>query len=316
MEYVQLGRTGVCVSRLCLGSMNFADRTPEGESARMIDRVLEAGIYFIDTADFYGHVLNGGAGMGHTEARLGRYFASRGGRHQVILATKFLYPTRWDDPNARGGSRRHATQACEASLRRLQADTIDLYQMHSPDPAVPTDEILRALDDLIRAGKVRYIGTSHVAAWQIMKALGVSRELRLHRFISEQEKLNPLRRKVEAELLPMARKHEIAILAYPPLAAGLLSGQYVRNAPMPEESRYADAAWSGYKDNYLTDGNLDVLDAVAAMAKEKGCTVSQLATAWPLTREGVTSVIIGPRTFSQLEDSLGALAVELTESDC
>ena len=315
MEYVALGRTGVRVSPLCLGTMNFADRTPEDESTWILDRAIDAGINFIDTADFYGHALQGEVGMGHTEARLGRYFSNRGGRNRIVLATKFLYPTSWEDPNARGGSRRHVIQACEDSLRRLQTDTIDLYQMHSPDTNVPIDETLRALDDLIRSGKVRYIGTSHFAAWQIMEALGVSAELRLNRFISEQEKLNPVRRQMEAELLPMAREHGIAVLAYQPLAAGLFSGKYVRDGELPEGSRYSDPSWAGYKDSYLTGRGLGVLEGLQAMATEKDCSVSQLATAWPLTRQGVTSVIIGPRTVDQLEDSLGAVAVEWSEAE-
>ncbi len=225
MEYVQLGRTGVQVSPLCLGTMNFADRTPEDESTRILDRAIEAGINFVDTANYYGQVLNDGAGMGHTEERLGRYFAKTGHRDRVVLATKFFFPTDWNDPNARGGSRRHVIRACEDSLRRLQTGWIDLYQMHAPDPrGVPIDETLRALDDLVRSGKVRYIGTSHFSAWQIVEALWVSKELHLNRFVSEQEKYNVLRRRIEAELLPMARAHDIAVLAYQPLGAGLFPG--------------------------------------------------------------------------------------------
>ena len=314
MEYRSLGRTGVQVSPLCLGSMNFADRTPEDESTRILDRAIEAGINLIDTANYYGQVLNDGAGMGHTEERLGRYFARTGHREWVVLATKFLFPTNWDDPNARGGSRRHVIRACEDSLRRLQTDWIDLYQMHSPDPDVPIDETLRALDDLIKAGKVRYIGTSHFSAWRIVEALWTSKELHLNRFVSEQEKYNLMRRRIEAELLPMARKHEIAILAYQPLGAGLLSGKYERGQEPEKDSRFGDPAWSGYR-SYLTEHGLDVVDALTEIAESKGCTVSQLATAWSLHRAEVTSVIIGPRTVEQLEDSLGALDVEWTEEE-
>ena len=316
MEYVQLGRTGVQVSPICLGTMNFGDRTPEEESIRILDRAIEAGINFVDTANYYGQVLNDGAGMGHTEERLGRYFAATGHRNWVVLASKFLFPTDWDDPNARGGSRRHVIRACEESLRRLQTEWIDLYQMHAPDPrGVPIDETLRALDDLVRSGKVRYIGTSHFAAWQIVEALWVSKELCLNRFVSEQEKCSLVRRRIEAELLPMARKHDIAILAYQSLGAGLFSGKYKMDADLPGDSRYADPAWSGYKDSYLTEEGLAVQDVLSELAEEKGRTTSQLATSWVLTRSGVTSVILGPRTVDQLEDSLGALDVEWTEED-
>jgi len=315
MEYVLLGRTGVRVSQLCLGTMNFADRTPEDESTRILDRAIEAGINFIDTADFYGQVLNEGAGMGHTEERLGRYLASRGHRHRLILATKFFHPTNWDDPNARGGSRRHVIRACEDSLRRLQTETIDLYQMHAPDPNVPIDETLRALDDLVKSGKVRYIGTSHFAAWQIVEALCVSRELGLNRFVSEQARCSLIRRRIEAELLPMARKHNIAVLAYQALAAGLFSGKYKQGEALPSDSRYADPAWSGYKDGYLSTQGLAVADVLSKISEAKGCTMSQLATAWVLNRDGIASVIIGPRTVQHMEDLLVALDVEWTEDE-
>ncbi len=315
MDYTNLGRTGVQVSPLCLGTMNFADRTPEDESTRILDRAIEAGINFVDTADYYGQVLKDGAGMGHTEERLGRYFARTGQRDWIVLATKFLYPTAWDDPNARGGSRRHVIRACEDSLRRLQTDHIDLYQMHAPDPrGVPIDETLRALDDLIRAGKVRYIGTSHFSAWQIVEAFWASKELLLNRFVSEQEKHNLLRRSIEGELLPMARAHDLAVLTYQPLGAGLFSGKYRRGQEPEADSRFGDPAWAGYR-RYLTEQAFDVVDALSAIAASKGCTVSQLATAWALQREGVTSVIVGPRTVEHLVDSLGALDVEWAEEE-
>jgi len=316
METVQLGRTGVQVSPVCLGTMNFADRTPEEESTRILDRAIDAGINFIDTADFYGNFLDDGTGMGHTEERLGRYFASRGGRRRVVLATKFFAPTDRSDPNARGGSRRHVIQACEDSLRRLQTDVIDLYQMHRPDPNVPIDETLRALDDLIRAGKVRYIGGSGFPAWRAVEALWVSKELGLNRFVSEQAKYNLLRRDIEDDVVPMALKHEIAVLGYQPLGAGMLTGKYRRGADLPADSRFADATWSAfYRDSYLTDAALDLVDVLAEIASSKDCTVSQLALAWAIAQPGIASVINGPRTVEQLEDSLGALDVEWTEED-
>lgn len=316
MEYRTLGRTGVRVSPLCLGTMNFADRTPEEESTRILDRAIEAGINFVDTADFYGNVLDDGNGMGHTEERLGRYFANRGSRHRVVLATKFFAPTDRSDPNAQGGSRRHVITACEDSLRRLQTDYIDLYQMHRPDPSVPIDETLRALDDIVRSGKVRYIGGSSFPAWRIVEALWVSRELRLHRFVSDQPKYNLLRRGIEAEVVPMARAHEIALIGYQPLGAGMLSGKYRRGEALPPNSRFANSTWSeSYRASYLTDESLAVVDVLSEIAESKGCSASQLAIAWSLGRPGITSVIIGPRTVDQLENSLGALDVEWTEEE-
>jgi len=316
METIQLGRTGVQVSPLCLGTMNFADRTPEEESTRILDYAIDAGINFIDTADFYGHVLDDGRGMGHTEERLGRYFASRGTRRRIVLATKFFAPTDRGDPNARGGSRRHVIQACEDSLRRLQTDYIDLYQMHRPDSEVPIDETLRALDDLIRAGKVRYIGGSGFPAWRIVESLWVSRELRLNRFVTEQAKCNLLRRDAEPEVIPMAQAHEIALLGYQPLGAGVLSGKYRRNDEPPSDSRLGDPVWSRYyRSSYLTEAAFDVVEALESMAASKGCTASQLATAWVLTRPSMASAIIGPRTLDQLEDSLGALGVDWSEEE-
>jgi len=316
MEYRNLGRTGVKVSPLCIGTMNFADRTPEEESTRILDRAIAAGINFVDTADYYGHALDGGRGMGHTEERLGRYFASRRRRRRIVLATKFLFPTDRVDPNARGGSRRHVIQACEDSLRRLQTDYVDLYQMHRPDPEVPIDETLRALDDLVRSGKVRYIGGSGFTAWRTVESLWVSKDLGLNRFVSEQAKYNLLRRGIEGEVVPMAAAHQIALIAYQPLGAGMLSGKYRRGEALPSGSRFADPAWSGYyRGSYMTDAAFGVIDGLSEIAGSKGCTVSQLATAWVLGRSGVTSVIVGPRTGEHLEDSLGALDVEWTEEE-
>jgi len=316
MEYRAMGRTGVQVSPFCLGTMNFADRTTEDESTRILDRAIEAGINFLDTADYYGHALDDGHGMGHTEERLGRYLASRRCRRRIVLATKFLFPTNRADPNARGGSRRHVIQACEDSLRRLQTDHIDLYQMHRPDPGVPIDETLRALDDLVRSGKVRYIGGSGFPAWRTVESLWVSKELGLNRFVSEQAKYNLLRRGIESDVVPMAAAHQIALIAYQPLGAGMLTGKYRRGAAIPSDSRFADPEWSEYyRRSYMTEAAFGVIDVLSEIAGSKGCTVSQLATAWVLGRCGVTSVVVGPRTGEQLEDSLGALDVGWTEEE-
>lgn len=214
MDYRSLGRTGVKVSPICLGTMNFAYRTPEKEAIAILDEALDVGINFIDTADFYGQPLNDGAGQGTTEALLGK--ALGGKRHRVVLATKFYAPVNWDDPNSRGGSRRHVIRACEDSLRRLETDYIDVYQMHRPDPQVPIDETLRALDDLVRAGKVRYIGTSRFAAWQLVEALWQSDLLHLNRFVTEQPRYSIIHRHIERDVIPVAQKYGVAILASSP----------------------------------------------------------------------------------------------------
>jgi aryl-alcohol dehydrogenase-like predicted oxidoreductase len=293
--------------------MNFGPRTPAPEAEKMIHAALDAGVNVIDTADFYGQPLQGGHGQGETEKIVGPALSGR--RDRVILATKFLFPTRRDDPNARGGSRRHVIQACEASLRRLQTDYIDLYQMHRPDPSTPIDETLRALDDLIRDGKVRYIGTSMFAAWQLTEALWVSDRLRLNRFISEQPRYNLLQRGIENELVPMAQRYGIGLLAYAPLQGGVLTGKYRRAETPPEDSRQTFPAWKRWAASFLNDRVFAVLEVLRSLAAQKNCTVSQLAVAWVLHQPGVSSAIIGPRTPGQLQDNLAAARISFTTED-
>jgi aryl-alcohol dehydrogenase-like predicted oxidoreductase len=218
-----------------------------------------------------------------------------------------------DDPNAAGNSRRHIVEQCEASLARLQTDYIDLYQIHRPQPEIPIDETLRALDDLIRAGKVRYIGTSTFAAWQVVEALYVARELGLNRFVSEQPPYNLLDRRIERELVPMAQGYGLALIPWSPLASGFLSGKYRRGGELPADSRFT--ARNEWNDKHLSDAAFALVDKLAALAKRKGCTTSQLALAWCSRQPGVTSPIIGPRTMEQLRDNLGSLAVVFTEED-
>ncbi|MBC8098280.1 MAG: aldo/keto reductase, partial [Armatimonadetes bacterium] len=296
-----------------LGTMNFGGRSAESEAAAIIDHALEAGINFIDTANVYGHEpTNFQIGRGRSEEIIGRTLKNNGKRAQLILATKAHFPM-GDDPNDLGSSRRHIITQCEASLRRLQTDVIDLYQLHHPTNDVPIDETLRALDDLIRAGKVRYIGTSSFAAWQIMESLWVSKEHGLNRVICEQPVYNLLDRRIERELIPMAQTYGIAIIPWSPTAGGLLTGQYRRGQAPPADSRY-DAFWKS--PNLFTNGAFDVVDVVEALAHEKHCTPAQIALRWCLDQPGVTSPIIGPRTLKQLEDSLGGLKVALTADDC
>jgi aryl-alcohol dehydrogenase-like predicted oxidoreductase len=221
----------------------------------------------------------------------------------------------WDDPNARGGSRRHLIQQCEASLKRLDVDHIDLYQIHAPDPRVPFDETLRALDDLVRSGKVRYIGSSSFAAWQLVETLWIAKEYGLNRIVTEQPRYNILARNIEREVVPVAQRHNIALLPYAPLQGGLLSGRYRRDEPHPEDSRMADPTWAEWAGGFMHDGVYDVVDVLQEMAAEKGCTITQLAIAWTMHRPAVASVIIGPRTMQHFEANLGALNVEITEED-
>lgn len=308
MDYRTLGRSGVKVSPLCLGGMNFGQETDAAETAAIIDTALDAGINFIDTANVY-HA-------GRSEELIGAALQRNGKRGRVILATKVNGRMREDDPNGQGISRRHVIEQCEASLRRLQTDYIDLYQLHRPSAEVPIDETLRALDDLIRAGKVRYIGTSSFAAWQLMEALWAAKELGLNRVVSEQPPYSLLDRSIERELIPMARTYGLAIIPWSPLAGGFLSGKYTRGQPYAAGTRFAD---SHLRDWWQRQAESEqawrVLDLVKELAWEKGCTPSQLALAWVTHQPGVTSPIIGPRTVAQLHDNLGALAMQFSNEE-
>ena len=311
MEYRNLGRTGVKVSPLCLGTMNFGSRTPEDEAIRIIDRAIENGLNLIDTADLYGEA---GEGVGRTEEIIGKALSQNGKRDRIVLATKVFFSMDPDDPNSSGLSRRHIIAECEASLKRLRTDYIDLYQLHRPSRDVSIDQTLRALDDLVRAGKVRYVGTSGFSAWQIMEALWTSDRLHLNHFVTEQSFYNVTHRLIERELMPMALQYSIAILIYSPLAGGILTGKYRRSQPNPDGSRVAFDKWAPYWDD-LNDRVYDLLDLLAKISAEKGCTISQLALSWTMAQPGITSVILGPRTQEQLDDNLGALNVRVTVED-
>ncbi len=306
MEYRSLGRTGVKVSSLCLGCMMFGAKADAAESQRIIDRSLEVGINFLDTANVYAR--------GRSEEVTGEALKHNGKRHEVVLATK-VHGTMGEGVNDFGNSRRHIIEQCEASLRRLQTDYIDLYQIHRPQPDIPIDETLRALDDLIRAGKVRYVGSSTYAAWQLVESLWVAKELGLHRFVCEQPPYNLLDRRIERELLPMAQTYGFAIIPWSPLAGGLLTGKYQRGQDPPKDSRFADYENNPLQRRRMTERIFDVIEGLQPLAEEKGVTLSQLALAWCLQQPGVTSPIVGPRTLGQFEDNLGALDVTFTDDD-
>lgn len=311
MEYRSLGRTGVKVSPLCLGTMNFGSRTPDDEAVRIIDQAIEAGLNFIDTANLYG---DANEGVGRSEEIIGKTLDQNSKRNRIVLATKVFFPMDPDDPNSSGLSRRHIIAECEASLKRLRTDYIDLYQLHRPAKHIPIDETLRALDDLIRAGKIRYIGTSGFPAWLIVEALWTSDRLRLNRFVTEQSFYNMTYRMIERELVPMAQRHGIAIMTYSPLGGSILTGKYQPGQPHPNGSRLTFEPWAAFWDD-LNDRVYNMLDMLAEISEEKGCTVSQFVLAWTMAQPGITSVIIGPRTSEQLTDNLGALDVVVTDEE-
>lgn len=315
MKYVNFGRTGVKVSQLCLGCMNFGGRQVEAESIRIIHQALDAGINYLDTANVYGHEpLNFEVGRGRSEQIVGR--ALKGGkRGRVFLATKVHYEM-GEDPNAQGNSRRHIIEQCDASLKRLDTDHIDLYQLHGTNNDIPIDESLRALDDLIRAGKVRYIGTSGFAAWELMEALWVSERGGLSRFVSEQSPYNLLDRRIERELVPMLQTYDMALVPWAPSAGGFFSDKYQRDKNAPEGSRY-EAFWRRFYGNDFNGKKqvFDLQEMVLEMAKKKGTSGYAFALAWCMSQPGVTSPIIGPRTSEQLTDSLAALQIVLTADE-
>jgi 1-deoxyxylulose-5-phosphate synthase len=302
MEYRLLGRTGLRVAPLAIGTMNFANPTPEDEVARIIEQALAAGLNLLDTANSY----NGGA----SEAAIGRVLAASGRRHEVLLATKAHYPT-GPGPNDRGNSRHHLLRACEASLRRLQTDYIDLYQIHRPDPDTPVEETLGALSDLVRQGKVRYIGCSTHPAWRVMEALAVSERRGLERYVSEQPPYNLLDRRIENELVPLCQAYGLAILPWSPLAQGLLAGRYADAAAPPADSRAA--LRGGIYAERVTTAGIEVGRRFVALAKAHGIAPAQLALLWVKDQPGVTAPLFGPRTVAQLEAMLPVAAMRLSD---
>ncbi len=305
MEYRSLGRTGVQVSALCLGCMNFGDTksgTSERDSIEIVHSAMDSGINFLDTANVYGR--------GNSETVTGNALATDGRRNKVFLATKFYNKMDDDDPNAWGSHRFHIMKACEDSLKRLQTDHIDLYQVHRPRPTIPIDETLRATDDLIKQGKVRYVGTSTFAAWQLTEALWAAKELGLNRFICEQPPYNLLDRRIERELLPFCRTYGVAVIPWAPIAGGLLSGKYRLGQNRPEGARYEKGAFAN-RDNDIA---LEKVDRYLEFCKSRDVKPVEFALAWCLAQTGVTSPIIGPRTMVQMNDYMRALDVKIDEA--
>ncbi|WP_287932059.1 aldo/keto reductase [Arthrobacter sp.] len=303
MEYRLLGRTGLEVSPLCLGTMMFGDWGNQDvtDSIRIIHHALDAGINFVDTADVYS--------AGGSEDIVGKALAGR--RDDVVLATKFFMPM-GEGPNRGGGSRKWIMQAVENSLRRLGTDYIDLYQVHRPSALMDVEETLGALTDLVRQGKVRYIGSSSYSGSQIVEAQTASREGHLARFVTEQPPYSILVRGIEEDILPTARRHGMGILTYSPLAGGWLSGKWRKeSAPTP-----TSAARPGARFDMTSTANqrkLQVVDALADVADDAGMSLIELAIAFVINHPAVTSAIIGPRTMEQLDSQLPAAGVALSE---
>lgn len=306
MNYRDLGRTGVKVSPLCLGCMNFGQKTPPDEAGRIIDRAIDAGINFFDTSNSYGR--------GQSERVTGEALKRNGKRDRIVLATKVFGKMADDDPNMVGLSRRHILIQCEASLQRLQTDRIDLYQLHRPMSSIPIDETLRALDDLIRAGKVRYIGTSTFAPWQVVESIWIARELGLNRFVCEQPPYHMLERRIERELVPVAQQYGLAIIPWSPLAGGFLTGKYQRGQ-LSGQGRLYSEGYNTRRPQMMSDAGFRIVETAAAIAREKNCTTSQFSLAWNMYQPGITAPIIGPRTLEQVEDNLKAADVEVTDAD-
>ena len=312
MKYRNLGASGVKVSNLCLGAMTFGEAdeksfmhkagSDEATSHAVLDRALAAGINFIDTADVYGQ-------DGLSERVLGNWIAARGARDKIVLATKFRF-TMGEGPNKSGASRYRIVKCCEDSLRRLKTDRLDLYQIHMQDITVPEEETLRALDDLVRAGKILYLGASNYAAYRLMDSLWLARSGHLSRYVTLQAQYSLIVRDLEREHVPLCRETGLGLLPWSPLAGGFLTGKFEQGKPPPADTRLGTKA-SRFA-QYDLPRNWKILDAVRAVAAEVGATASAVSLAWLLAKPQVTSVIFGARDAAQLDANLAAAELELS----
>jgi len=308
VQHVRLGRTGLNVSRICLGTMTFGLQVDEAGSRAILDHASDKGITFLDTADAY--PLGGDlTTVGRTEEILGRWMQGR--REQFIVATKCFAPV-GPNPWDAGNSRRHVMDAIDASLRRLQTDFIDLYQVHFDDRNVPLDETLGALDDLVRVGKVRYVGCSNYLAYRLARAIGVSEAKGLARFDSVQPRYNLIFREFERELFPLCLEEGIGVIPYNPIAGGLLSGKHDRSKPPEEGTRFTlGTAGSMYQDRYWHDNVFDTVDQLGKLADEAGIPLPTLAVAWTLANPAITAPIVGASRPQQLDATVAALDTPL-----
>jgi 1-deoxyxylulose-5-phosphate synthase len=304
MKIKHLGRTGLKVSEVCLGTMTFGDQCDEPTSHAIMSKALEYGVTFFDTADAYplGATIET---VGRTEEYIGTWLKGR--REQIVLATKF-FGKMGNGPNDLGGSRKHIMKAVEDSLRRLQTDYIDLYQMHSPDFGTPLDETLRALDDLVHSGKVLYIGCSNYPAWLLCKALWTSDKLGLARFDCVQPRYNLLFRHIEAELFPLVEDQGIGIISYNPLAGGVLTGRYQPGQEPEQGTRFTiQNAGKMYQERYWQEAQLQAVERLKKLCDERGVSVAQAAIAWVLSHTAITSAIVGASKPAQLDQTLPAV---------
>ena len=307
MHHVRFGNTGLRVSQLCLGTMTFGYQCDEATSREILDTAFDAGVDFIDTADVY-PVGAPPKNFGVTEEIVGRWMKGR--REQVIVATKCFFPTGpkpWDS----GNSRQNVMRAIDASLRRLDTDHVDLYQIHAWDHHTPIDETLSAMDDLVRSGKVRYIGCSNVLAYQLARALGRSEVLGVQKFVSVQPRYNLLFRQNERELFPLCSEEGVAVIPYNPLAGGLLTGKHSRGTPTEGTRFTLGFAAERYQDRYWHDHMFDIVDVMTEIAAETGVGLATLAMQWVLANPVVTSPIIGASRPEQLGDALVAATTPL-----
>lgn len=311
MEYRLLGRSGLKVSTLTMGTMTIGGKGPFAkvgavglnEAARLVDLCIDAGVNLIDTADVYSEGLS--------EEIVGDLMQERKGKG-ILIATKVRFPM-GSGPNDRGLSRHHIVAGCEASLRRLKTETIDLYQVHQWDGLTPVEEFMEALDSLVRAGKVRYVGCSNFSGWHIMKALGAAAAEHRQRFVSQQIHYTLEAREAEYELVPISLDQGLGILVWSPLAGGLLSGKHRRNAAAPEGTRQL----AGWTEPPIRDENRlwNIVDTLVEIASSRGISAAQVALAWLLERPGVTSVVIGGRTEAQFVDNLKAVELKLSDAE-
>jgi aryl-alcohol dehydrogenase-like predicted oxidoreductase len=303
MKRRNLGKSGLQVSLVGLGCNNFGGRIDLETSRKVVHKALDLGITLLDTADYYGN-------LGGSETILGQVLGER--RKDIVLATKFGFSM--DAAGTlKGASRRYIFSAVEASLRRLQTDWIDLYQLHVPDPLTPLEETLRALDDLTRQGKVLYIGCSNLPSWQVVESQWTSRELGIHAFASCQDEYSLLVRGIEKELLPAMQAHGLGLLPYFPLASGMLTGKYKRNTPLPEGSRFA--AWKALGDRYANEANFDTVERLEKFAHQRGHSLLELAFSWLAANPSVSSVIAGATRPEQVEQNAKAVDWVLTPED-
>nr|WP_198297973.1 aldo/keto reductase [Bordetella genomosp. 9] len=311
MPQIQFGRTGLKVSRLALGTMTFGLQTEESVADRILDKASEAGINFLDTANVY--PLGGTPDtVGRTEEILGRWLTGR--RSRFILATKavgVMGPQEWE----RGASRKHLLDAIDASLKRLQTDYVDLYQLHSDDTGTPLDETLEALDTIVRSGRARYVGVSNFLAWRLATALGRSDLRRLTRFVSVQPRYSLLFREIERELLPLCEAEGLAVIPYNPLAGGLLTGKHRPDSPPAPGTRFTLGTAAGrYQDRYWNERSFQTVEALREVAAQAGVPLTTLAMAWVLANPIITAPLLGASKPEQLDDTLAAVGYRLDPS--